>query len=232
MDDATKQKLLSQFGAWLDAAAEEAPGRTTDGQTPADEVTPITDLYSLFVEMAGLRSEVRTESRLVKEALEQFRGVFETLQTSHATVVQELERARAETRDQAKAALRPLLLDVIDLRDRLLAALTLSASAQTGWFDRVLRRNVIGGEAWQEGLRLTLRRLDQVLLDRRVVPMRLEGQPLDPLRARAVAVVTDGTARGGTVIEQVRTGFLWDEQVLRTAEVVVSQSDTRKGDKS
>lgn len=223
--------LLHQFGAWLDAAAERAPSGPTDGQTPTDEVTPTTDLYSLFVEMAGLRSEVRTESRLVKEALEQFRGVFETLQTSHATMVQELERARAETRDQAKAALRPLLLDVIDLRDRLLAALTLSGTARTGWLDCVLRRNVSGGEAWQEGLRLTLRRLDQVLLDRRVVPMRLEGHPFDPLRARAVAIVADGTAQDGTVIEEVRTGFLWDEQVLRTAEVVVSQSDARTGDK-
>ncbi len=231
MDDDTKQRLLHQFSAWLDAAAEGVPSGTTDGQTPADEVTPTTDLYSLFVEMAGLRSEVRTESRLVKEALEQFRGVFETLQTGHATMVQELERARAETRDQAKTTLRPLLLEVIDLRDRLLAALTLSGTVQTGWLDRVLRRNVSGGEAWQEGLRLTLRRLDQVLFDRRVVPMRLEGQPFDPLRARAVAIVADGTARDGTVIEEVRTGFLWDEQVLRTAEVVVSQSDAQTGDK-
>jgi molecular chaperone GrpE len=231
VDDHTKQMLLRQFNAWLDAAAEGAPSGTTDGQTPAEALTPTTDLYSLFVEMAGLRSEVRTESRLVKEALDQFRGVFETLQTSHTAVRQELERTRAETRDQAKAALRPLLLDVIDLRDRLLAALKLSGTIRTGWLDRALRRNVTGGEAWQEGLRLTLRRLDQVLLDRRVVPMRLEGQPFDPLQARAVAIVADGTARESTVIEEVRTGFLWDEQVLRTAEVVVRQFDARKGDK-
>jgi molecular chaperone GrpE len=51
------------------------------------------------------------------------------------------------------------------------------------------------------------------------------------VQARAVAIVADGTAPDGTVIEEVRTGFLWDEQVLRTAEVVVSQSDARKGSK-
>ena len=225
VEDHTKQILLSQFSAWLDAAPDAG---TMDAETVPDALAPTTDLYSLFVEMAGLRSEVRTESRLVKEALEQFRGVFETLQTSHAAVRQDLERARAETRDQAKAAIRPLLLDVIDLRDRLVAALTLSGAARTGWLDRVLRRSVTGGEAWQEGLRLTLRRLDQVLLDRGVVAMRLEGQPFDPLQARAVAIVADGTAPDGTVIEEVRAGFLWDDQVLRTAEVVVSQSDARK----
>jgi molecular chaperone GrpE len=228
VEDHTKQMLLSQFSAWLDAASVGGP---LDAPTDPNELPPTADLYSLFVEMAGLRSEVRTESRLVKEALEQFRGVFETLQTSHAAVRQDLERARSEVRDQAKAAVRPLLLDVIDLRDRLVAALKLSGAARTGWLDRALRRSVSGGEAWQEGLRLTLRRLDQVLLDRDVVAMQLEGRRFDPLLARVVAIVTDGTAPDGTVIEEVRAGFVWDDQVLRTAEVVVSQSDARNGGK-
>jgi molecular chaperone GrpE len=226
VDDSIKQALLSQFSTWLDSAPDEGPTGAAFGAEPA----PTTDLYSLFVEMAGLRAEVRTESRLVKEALEQFRGAFETLQTSHATVRQELERARAETRDQVKAAVRPLLLDVIDLRDRLLDAQRLSAKARPGWLGRWRGRNATGGAAWQEGLRLTLRRLDQVLLDRRVVAVRLQGQPFDPLQARAIATVADSDAPDGTVIEEVRPGFLWDDQVLRTAEVIVSKSGTRTGD--
>lgn len=152
--------------------------------------------------MAGLRSEVRTESRLVKEALDQFRGVFDTLQASQASVQQELDRARSAARDQADAALRPLLLNVVDLRDRLLAALKLAAAARPGWAGRLLRRPASGDEAWQEGLRMTLRRLDQVLLDRRVAPMRLVGLPFDPCRARVVATAADGFAADGTVIKE------------------------------
>src|SRR5208283_4133810 len=51
-------------------AAEDEP-------EPPDDPGATTDLYSVFVEVAGLRSEVRTESRLVKEALDQFRDVFD-----------------------------------------------------------------------------------------------------------------------------------------------------------
>jgi molecular chaperone GrpE len=227
VDDSTKEALLSQFSAWLDTAG--------NGPEPADEPTPTTDLYSLFVEMAGLRSEVRTESRLVKEALDQFRGVFEALRTSQATARQELERTRAEARDQAHAAVRPLLLDVIDVRDRLLAALKFSGPPPTGWLDRLTRRRAIsrdasGSEAWREGLRMTLSRLDQVLLDRRVIAQRLEGQPFDPWIARIVATSADSAAPDGTVIEEVRAGFLWDDQVLRTAEVIVSKAATRTGE--
>jgi len=226
VDDSIKQALLGQFSTWLDSVPDERPAEAALGEEPA----PTTDLYSLFVEMAGLRAEVRTESRLVKEALEQFRGVFETLQASHAAVRQELERARAETRDQVKAAVRPLLLDVIDLRDRLLDAQRLSRTARTGLLGRLLGRSATSDAAWQEGLRLTLRRMDQVLLDRRVVVVRLQGQPFNPLQARAIATVADSAAPDGTVIEEVRAGFLWDDQVLRTAEVTVSRSGARTGD--
>ena len=224
MEDSIKQALLSRFRAYLDTAEGE--------QAPPDDPEEMTDLYSVLVEVAGLRSEVRTESRLVKEALEQFRGVFETLQASHATVQKELDRARTEARDQGGAALRPLLLDVIDLRDRLTAALRVAAAVRPSWTEWLLRRHASGGEAWQEGLRMTLRRLDQILLDRRVVAVPLVGRPFDPRLARVVATSPDSAVPEGSVVEEVRAGFLWDDQVLRIAEVIVSKGGAGKGARS
>ena len=223
MDDSIKQALIDRFRGYLDMAE--------DGEEPPDDPGETADLFSVLVEMAALRSEVRTESRLVKEALEQFRGVFDSLQASQATLQRELDRARTETRDQAQSALRPLLLDVIDLRDRLVAALTLSAAARPRWRDRLWRRDRSGMAAWQEGLRMTLRRLDQVLLDRRVVATQLAGLPFDPRLARAIGTAADSSVAEGTVIKEVRAGFLWDDQVLRTAEVIVSKGDAGKGDR-
>ena len=224
MDDSLKQALIDRFRGYLDMAQ--------DGEEPPDDPGETADLFSVLVEVAALRSEVRRESRLVKEALEQFRGVFDTLQASQATLQRELDRARTETRDQAQSALRPLLLDVIDLRDRLVAALKLSAAARPRWRDRLWRRDRSGVAAWQEGLRMTLRRLDQVLLDRRVVATQLAGLPFDPRLARAIGTAADSSmAAEGTVIEEVRAGFLWDDQVLRTAEVIVSKGDAGTGDR-
>jgi molecular chaperone GrpE len=223
LDDSIKQALIDRFRGYLDIVE--------DGEEPPDDPGETADLFSVLVEMAALRSEVRTESRLVKEALEQFRGVFDSLQASQATLQRELDRARTQTRDQAQSALRPLLLDVIDLRDRLVAALTLSAAARPRWRDRLWRRDRSGVAAWQEGLRMTLRRLDQVLLDRRVVATQLAGLPFDPRLARAIGTAADSSVAEGTVIKEVRAGFLWDDQVLRTAEVIVSKGDAGKGDR-
>jgi len=224
LDDSIKQALIDRFRGYLEMVE--------DGEEPPDDPGETADLFSVLVEMAALRSEVRTESRLVKEALEQFRGVFGSLQASQATLQRELDRARTETRDQAQSALRPLLLDVIDLRDRLVAALTLSAAARPRWRDRLWRRDRSGVAAWQEGVRMTLRRLDQVLLDRRVVATQLAGLPFDPRLARAIGTAADSSVAEGTVIKEVRAGFLWDDQVLRTAEVIVSKGDAGKGDRS
>ena len=215
MDDSLRQALLERFNAWLDAA--EA------GVEPAGEPEQTTDLFSLFVELAGLRTEVRTESRLVKEALDQFRSAFDTLQASHATLQRELDRARAEARDARRDALRPLLLDVVDLRDRLGAALAMSGAATPRWPERLWRRQAAHGQAWQDGLRLTLQRLDQILRHRGVEAMQLLGRPLDPRLARAIGTVPNHAATEGTVVEEVRTGFLWGDVVLRTAEVIVSR---------
>jgi len=223
LDDSIKQALIDRFRGYLDMVE--------DGEEPPDDPGETADLFSVLVEMAALRSEVRTESRLVKEALEQFRGVFDSLQASQATLQRELDRARTETRDQGRSALRPLLLDVIDLRDRLVAALTLSAAARPRWRDRLWRRDRSGVAAWQEGLRMTLRRLDQVLLDRRVVATQLAGLPFDPRLALAIGTAADSSVAEGTVIKEVRAGFLWDDQVLRTAEVIVSKGDAGKGDR-
>jgi molecular chaperone GrpE len=228
VDDDIKRALLSRFSAYLDTV--------DDGPAPPDDPGETADLYSVFVEVAGLRSEVRTESRLVKEALDQFRDVFDLLRTSQTVVQQELDRARAETREKERAALRPLLLDVIDLRDRLVAALKLAATVRPHspphWADRLLRRKQTSGEEWQDGLRMIVRRLDQVLLDRGIVAMQLVGQPFDPRRARVVALSPDRSVAEGTVMEEVRTGFLWDDQVLRTAEVIVSRGDNATGERA
>jgi molecular chaperone GrpE len=94
LDQATREKLLSRFVAYLDGLDHDESAAV---HAAAEEAREEADLFSVFVELAGLRNEVRTQSRLLKEALDQFRGVFDTLQASHATLEQELKRARAGT---------------------------------------------------------------------------------------------------------------------------------------
>lgn len=221
MDAAAKESLLAQFRQYLEAIdtlpepAGEAPG--SDG----------TDLFTVFVELAALRNEVRTESRLVKDAIDRFRGVFDTLQSAHAMLERDLQHAHAERRDRDQALLRPLLLDLLDLRDRLDAALQQPASPPAGWLGR-WRRKPAAPDSWREGLGITARRLDRILADRRVRRLDLLGKDFDPRLARVVGTTPDNGFAAGIVTAEARPGYLWDDDLLRTAEVIVSKA--RGGD--
>ena len=227
MDEAIRDKLLSRFVAYLDGLEHD---ESETVPTVAEETREEADLFSVFVELAGLRSEVRTQSRLVKEALDQFRGVFDTLQASHATLEQELKRARAEAHDRERVLLKPLLLDIIDVRDRLAAGLKATMAASPRWYERFRRKTKREAEeAWREGMGMTLRRIDKLLADRRIVASEMVGRPFDPRLATAVATIEDPAAADGIVVEEVRPGFLWQGELLRPAEVIVTRRHVRNG---
>jgi molecular chaperone GrpE len=221
LDEATKETLLSQFADYLD-------GLEHDGLDAARREEA--DLFSVFTELAGLRNEVRTESRLIKEALDRFRSAFDMVQANQAAMEQELNRARAAMHDHGRALLKPLLLDIISIRDRLLAALKSASVPRPRWYGRFRQAKLARDEAWQEGLRMTLRRLDRLLADRRVVPTELVGRLFDPRWASVVAIIEDLAIEEGVVVEELRTGFLWEDELLRPAEVVVAKRDASKGE--
>ena len=70
---------------------------------------------------------------------------------------------------------------------------------------------------------MTLRRLDGVLADRRIVPTETVGRPFDSRLASAVATVENPGLADGVVVEELRPGFLWHDELLRPAEVVVAK---------
>jgi molecular chaperone GrpE len=215
VDATVKEALLDQFRCYLDSIeTEPEPAAAPDPESA--------DLYTVFVELAAMRNEVRTESRLVKEALDQFRGVFGTLQSSQTVLEQALRRAQDEAKEQARTVLRPLLLDLLDLRDRLAAGLT-QKMPRTVWLGRWRRSEF---ESWREGLAITLRRLDRILADRHVAVIEMIGRAFDPSVARVVGTTRDASVGAGIVVEEVRAGFRWEDQLLRAAEVIVKAADT------
>src|SRR5215831_5643595 len=147
LDETLKQELLGRFAAYLDGLehSEAATDATVDGGEEAD-------LFSIFVELAALRNETRAQARLVKDAIDRFRNVFETLQSSHTMLEQDLKRTRAEADNRERILLKPLLLDIIDIRDRLAAGLQPAARPMPRWYERFrANRQHEAAQSWREG---------------------------------------------------------------------------------
>lgn len=221
MDEQTKDTLVTELRAYLDALPEapETPGSTdTDGDARA------VDLYTLLTEMAGLRNEVRLESRQVKRALDEFNGVFSTLEDNSKRLGSALDTQQANHAAAVANAERTLLLDMIDLRDRLTQARDLADGHQPGALRRRLARPQLALiRDLADGLGITLRRLDQALAQYGVAPIKVMGQALDPHRMRVTAVQADASQADATVLEEVRRGYQRGDEVLRLAEVVANR---------
>ncbi|MBZ4193025.1 MAG: nucleotide exchange factor GrpE [Candidatus Contendobacter sp.] len=217
MDIETKEYLLEQFSTALDALPD-AP--------EADEAGRRTDLYSLFAELVALKNEVRLESRQVKTAFDEFRAVFETLQASQTQLGGELERAHSAVPEQRRATLKPLLLELVELRDRFEAGLQVlhhyRPTRWVRWLGRRRReRDLL--QAVAQGQDISLRRLEQLLNAQQVVALAAEGQPLDPHTMRAAELDQRPGLANGIVTEELRRGYLWQGELLRLAEVKVNR---------
>ena len=214
MDTETKEQLLSRFRAYLDSVPETATSEAETGQT---------DLYSLFTELATLKNEVRLESRQVKTALDEFKAVFTTLDANQTQLNDALERARTALQEQRRALLRPLLLDLLDLRDRLEAGLQAVRNYRPSRPSWLYGREKTLRAAVEQGQDISLRRLEQLLQAQHVVPLETLGRRLDPYTMRAAEIDQRSELDDGVVTAELRKGFRWEDELLRVAEVKVNR---------
>jgi molecular chaperone GrpE len=211
MDEKTKEDLINQFRAYLDSES-------------FNEESQQTDLFSLFTELAALRNEVKLESRQVKSALDLFKTTFDTLESSSEQLSRELEHCHSDQARQIRENTRTLLLAFLDIYDRLEAGLltlkSYSPSSLALWLSKREIRLIRG---LQEGQAMTLRKLDQILARYQVRPLEALNKPLDPHCMQAVEVDSQPGVKNGIVISELRKGFMWENEVLRLAEVKVNK---------
>jgi molecular chaperone GrpE len=220
VDAAEKDALAARFRAYLDLP----PAPSVLPAVDADDEPAAPDLFTLLAEVAALNNEVKLESRQVKGALDEFRGLFEALRTAHERLAEEQQRRREQDRAAQARGRKDLLLELLELRDRLQAG---QASA-AGYRPRGLlgRRHARAfAAAMAEGMAMNLRRLDETLARRGVQPLAALGRAFDPHRMHAAEITVDPARPAGEVVAEVRPGFLLDGEVLRPAEVVVNRPD-------
>ncbi len=204
-----KNDLLSAFQTYLEGA-EWAETQEEDA-----------DLYGLLTEMAALRTEVKAESRQFKNALDDFKQVLEHQQSNYDSLAKNLDSAKTEQQRQVQAAQRDLLLDWLEVYDRMAAGLEVLLHYKAGFWSGKRHKALV--ESVREGQSMTLRRMTQLLERYHVHPIETVGKVLDPYLMRAVETVNDTRYENACVVEELRTGFIWHQEVLRLAEVKVNK---------
>lgn len=213
--DAQKNDLLEQFHNYLEQSRLDQENRQ-----PA-----AVDLAMLLGEMATLKTEVKAESRQFKNTLDTLGSSLDTLQNDNAALAEELARHDDHLRQQQQEITRAMLLEFVDIYDRLTAGLHILEGYRPvkKLFKRSRDKDIHFIQRFHEGQRMTLNRFERLLLDYHIRPIDCVGKALDPTTMTAIATGHEPELGNGVVLEELRKGFLFNDRVLRLAEVKVNK---------
>jgi hypothetical protein len=233
-----RSEILRRFELFLDAAmAEEAPppgipaeilsdspgsaagsagglaaGPTTESAGSAGGLAagPLTmDWYTMWAAVTALTQEIRLQGRAFKQMGETLAADAErrARKESLGGLLEMRERLqRGLDAVRGRPELRPVLWDRI-FRER--------------W--RQVQHSLDVVRALEQGYRLSLGYLDDLLFQFQVQPIECEGRKFDPRRMNAVDVEETGEAEEGTVVSVYRMGYEWNGELFRPAQVRVAR---------
>ena len=221
--------ILADFRVWLldlsQPPAASGPGSDRE-----------VDLFALVAQFTALRHEVNMQTRAARAAIEQ-----------NAELLKELHPAEPAETD---AELRPIAKALIDIADALSLSLRQMAKFQEtarplveeravrsrpGLFSRLFGGGAEAAHdpapdklgqlvaAAADGYALSLRRVEKVLPILDLERQTCIGEPFDPETMEAVELVGGSEAAPGTVIEEVRPGYLRRGKLFRFAQVKVAR---------
>ncbi len=210
-----QQDLLTEFQAYLQQS------RLEQSQMPEQ-----VDLATLLAEMAGLKTEVKTESRQFKNTLDVLSDTLNTLNTHQQSLAAELARQEAHQQQIRAETARIFLLELIDLYDRLSHSLEVLQNYRPvdALFRHSQTQDVRFIQSVTTGQSMTISRLEQCLQRYQVQIRECAGKRLDPTRMIAVETGHEPQQENGVVLQELRKGFLYQDQVLRLAEVKVNKT--------
>jgi hypothetical protein len=210
-----REEILRRFEARLDAALarEDAPHGIPEellsgAGNGAEEST--VDRFRMWSALTALTQEVKLQGR-------GFKQLSDTL-----------------GRDQEAKSRKEWLDGLLELRERLLRGVEGAGARQRVppvFWDRIFRRRweqirhaLAVVDAMDQGYRLSLKSLDDLLVRFEVRPIECKGELFDPRSMSAVDVEETLGVPEGTVVAVYRTGYEWNGAVYRPAQVRVARA--------
>ena len=216
--DDWRRSALEDFRQWLEGQAGPPP--------PEAEPPEECDLHALFGELAALRQEVRLQNREQSRASRALVSAADGYEAARLAGERRDEDLADLERRVARASEDRVLRSILEVRDALVrgraAARELGDRPRLAW----LYSRRLAGVA--EGYEQALRRFDRVLAEFGVRIVPALGEPFDSRTMHAVAARRGEPAKDGMVVEELRSGFTREGEVLRLADVAVSRNEGRR----
>ena len=171
-----------------------------------------TEMESGMPESASPLAELERLQQALAEAEERARSH----QDQYLRAVAELDNVRKRAQRDIEAAnrygLEKFAAELLPVRDSLELAVQSADQAQ------------VDARSLKQGQQATLQLLAKALERLGVTPIDPVGEPFDPSRHEAMLAQESATAKPGTVLQVVQTGYELNGRVIRPARVIVARA--------
>ena len=209
------RELLDQFRDYLE--------KTEEAQR---EVPRKLSLLTFYEELISLKNEIRIESRIVKQGLDDFQKTAELIEQGNRKMDILVEKSDTGSENAPSLVEKQVVQGLLDLYDGAQASLqTIRKSRKaTSWLQRLrCGENQQILRSVHEGQKMTLDRALELLRLYGAVPMEVVGRRFDPHTMRAVGTDSLSGLEDGVVSNESRTGFTLHGDILRPADVRVNR---------
>ncbi|MFV1975373.1 MAG: nucleotide exchange factor GrpE [Candidatus Scalindua sp.] len=241
--EAWKDGIEHDFKQWMDELTE-----IPEVKLPPD----VPDIYSFYQELCVLRNEIRKGGRRNQDLLTRFGEGLSGFQQTLEEIQDGLCRKDNEKRGSGLEGNKPIFLPLVDILERMERLMERLESPPenepseerhaSGWKARFIRFLKKGPpttsdnldnwvKAWnrlKEGFEITISHLDSLLKKEGVTRIETVGIDFDPALMTAVAVEYTEEHQEYLVLEEISSGFLFNNIVIKLAEVKISKKKESK----
>lgn len=221
--------VLAEFRCWLEALATE-----TEPTTTAERV----DLFTLIGQFTALRHEVNMQTKATRAATEQATEAIKQLSqpTEQEDGAEPLVKALIDIADALALSMRQVDKAQTAAVEALRPKDSVLNTPPQGFFAKLFGRAALPTQnndvfeklrpllaGVSDGYALSLRRVERLLPEYGLETFACVGEPFDPEFMEVLEVVDDPGQASGTIVEEVRQGYLRDGKVFRFALVKVAR---------
>lgn len=214
---AWKIRLVRNFKRWV--------GEVDSWPIPRDTVPEPPDLYSFYEELCILRGEVRKDARRNHDAFTRFNDALSDFHTMVKPLTPSARQIKKEDSKQDPvdgASHRELFMSLVELLERVKRIeIKLSKPPETGFFSS-RKKWLAEWKTLLQGIVIMRDHFEQLLRGHGVTAIHTLSRPFDPAYMKAVEVVASRSIEPNTVVEESAGGYLYNDQVIKFAEVKVA----------
>ena len=227
-----KAALRERFEAWL-GEVEATQGEIAEGASTSSDMVSPPDLYSFFKEMTASRTENRRVNRRITEVFSNWGEKLDGFGSTLSQMEEDLATVNDAIAAEEQPVSRSFALVLIEMADRLrrVGNAFEQPPARPKW--RRLVEGIQDGpwrSAWQkqkEAFSILLEHYEGLLEKAGVSRIAVEGAEFDPQLMTAIDTETTSEHPERSVTREVRPGYRFQGELLRTAQVIVARAETQ-----